>query len=132
MRIVSRLISDDAAPRLARVGADAIVSVSRIGSLRLASEMLRPRVVSVLDAMLREPSAIRVCEVTVGAGLAGQTLAAAALQDRIGVTVFAMRLAASREHRFNPLPSQPLAEGDVLIACADPEQSAACRLSAGG
>ena len=99
MRIVSRLISDDAAPRLARVGADAIVSVSRIGSLRLASEMLRPHVVSVLDAMLREPSAIRVCEVTVGAGLAGQTLAAAALQDRIGVTVFAMRLAASRERR---------------------------------
>jgi voltage-gated potassium channel len=122
MRIVTRLISDDANARLRKVGADAVVSTARIGALRIASEMLRPHVVSVLDAMLREPSPIRVQEVRVGCGAAGKTLCHLKMQERVGSIVFAMREAGTRRHVFNPSPDRVLVEDDVLILCADPAQ----------
>lgn len=127
LRIVSRVSSDEARARLLRAGADAVVSNKAIGALRLASEMLRPHVVSVLDAMLREPSEVRVQEIQVGPGAAGQSLAALKLHERAGVTVFAMREGATHRHVFNPPPDRPLAAGDVLIACADTVQVAAAR-----
>ena len=122
MRIVSRAVLEDAGPKLLKAGADAVVSVPTIGALRLASEMLRPHVVNVLDVMLREPGATRVQEVTVGAAAAGQALAALKLQERAGVVVFALREAATLRHVFNPPPERSLRAGDVLIACADPDQ----------
>ena len=122
MRIVTRLIADDANARLRKVGADAVVSTARIGALRIASEMLRPHVVSVLDAMLREPSPIRVQEVRLGAGAAGCTLQQLRMQERAGSIVFAMREAGTRHHVFNPSPDRVLVEDDVLILCADPAQ----------
>jgi voltage-gated potassium channel len=122
MRIVSRAVSDDVGPKLMKAGADAVVSVSTIGALRLASAMVRPSVVDFLDAMLREPGAIRVQEVTVGRAGAGRTLAALRLQERTGVIVFAIRDSTTHRHVFNPPPGRPLQAGDVLIGCADPEQ----------
>lgn len=122
LRIVSRLVNDDARSKLVRAGADGIVPMQRIGALRIASEVLRPHVVSVLDVMLREPGLIRVQEIGVGAGAAGQTLAQLQMQDKAGVTIFALREAGSLHHVFNPPPDRVLQEGDVLIGCADPEQ----------
>ena len=125
MRIVSRAVSDDAAPKLVKAGADAVVSVPTIGALRLASAMVRPRVVDFLDAMLREPGGTRVQEVVVGPAGAGQTLDALRLHERTGVIVFAIREAATQRHAYNPPPEQRLQAGDVLIGCADPGQVAA-------
>ena len=127
LRIVTRVSTDEARARLLKAGADAVVSNKAIGALRLASEMLRPHVVSVLDAMLREPSDVRVQEIPVGPGATGQSLAGLKLQERAGVIVFAMREAASHRHVFNPAPERPLAVGDVLIACADAVQLATAR-----
>lgn len=125
MRIVTRAVSDDAGPKLLKAGADAVVSVPMIGALRLASAMVRPNVVNILDAMMREPAAIRVQEVTVGSGGAGRALGALRLQERAGVVVFALREAGTLRHVFNPPPDRALRAGDVLIACADPDQVAA-------
>ena len=122
MRIVTRAVSDDAGPKLRKAGADAIVSLPTIGALRLASAMVRPNVVDFLDAMLREPGATRVQEVTVGPTVAGRPLGALALQERTGVIVFAVREAATRRHIFNPPPECVLGLDDVLMGCADPEQ----------
>lgn len=122
MRIVSRLIADESRAKLLRAGADAIVSVPTIGALRLASEMIRPHVVGVLDAMLREPSSIRVQEIPVGPAGVGRPLGQLKLFERVGITVFAVREAATKRHRFNPTPDVVLGGGDVLIACADPHQ----------
>jgi voltage-gated potassium channel len=88
--------------------------------------MLRPVVVSVLDAMLRDPSDVRVEEVPVGARLAGQSLLQIKLQERVGVIVFAIRR-ADGQHVFNPAPDYRLDAGDFLIACASPEQLGAAR-----
>ncbi|MBP1686417.1 MAG: Potassium channel protein [Deltaproteobacteria bacterium] len=68
-RIVARCRDIRTEAKLIRAGADAVVSPDRIGGLRLASEMLRPTVVSFLDIMLRDTDRRwRVEEVTVGAG----------------------------------------------------------------
>ena len=122
VRIVTRVGSEDSRSKLLRAGADAVVSSKTIGALRLASEMLRPHVVSVLDAMLREPSAVRVEEVPVGAAVAGRALGTLQLQERAGVIVFAMRAGTDRLHVFNPPADRLLQAGDVLIACADHDQ----------
>lgn len=127
LRIVSRLTNDEARGKLIRAGADGIVPMQRIGALRIASEVLRPHVVSVLDVMLREPGLIRVQEMEVGSGAAGKTLAELGMADRIGVTIFAMRDAESLRHTFNPPGDRVLREGDVLIGCADPDQLEAAR-----
>ena len=127
LRIVSRVMVDESRAKLGRAGADAVVSHKAIGALRLASEMMRPNVVSVLDAMLRARTSIRVEEVAVGPAAAGQTLGALRLLERVGVVVFAVRDARSRDHHFNPPPDRVLAADDVLIACMDPDQLEAAR-----
>jgi voltage-gated potassium channel len=122
VRIVSRVIAEESRPKLLRAGADAIVSIPTIGALRLASEAIRPHVVSVLDAMLRETDSVRVQEIVVGEAGAGHLLDDLRLHERAGITVFAVRSAATRAHHFNPGHDTRLAVGDVLIACADPDQ----------
>ena len=122
LRIVSRVSGEESRARFLKAGADAVVSNKAIGALRIASEMLRPHVVSVLDAMLREPSHMRVQEIPVGQGAAGQSLAALKLQERAGIIVFAVREGTTQRHFFNPPAERPLAAGDVLIACADAAQ----------
>lgn len=133
MRTVSRLVADESRPTLVRAGADAIVSVPTIGALRLASVMLRPVVVSVLDAMLRDPGDVRVEEMPVGPRIAGQALAELKLHERVGVIVFAVRR-ADGHHVFNPASDYQVDAGDFLIGCASPEQLGAARklLAEGG
>jgi voltage-gated potassium channel len=124
LRIVSRVVADAAGPKLVRAGADAVVSVPTIGALRIASEMIRPHVVNVLDAMLRESSGVRVQEIAVGEATASRTLGSLRLRERAGITVFALRERQTLGYRFNPPPDWPLHAGDVLFACADPGQVA--------
>ena len=125
MRIVTRAVAHDAGPKLLKAGAGAVVSMATIGALRLASAMVRPNVVDLLDAMLREPGATRVQEVTVGPAVVGQALSELKLQERTGVIVFALREGATQRHVFNPSQERLLQAGDVLMGCADPEQHAA-------
>src|SRR5437867_782799 len=126
LRIVSRIMGEDSRAKLLKAGADAVVSNKSIGALRLASEMVRPHVVGVLDAMLRAPGAVRVQQIAVDSTLTGRALSKLRLQERAGVVIFAIR---GREGRteFNPPPDRELAAGDVLIACADPQQLAAAQ-----
>lgn len=127
LRLVSGVNADDTRSKLLRAGADAVVSGKAIGALRLASEMLRPHVVSFLDAMLREAGAVRVQEIRVGPAGAGQTLGAVKLQERVGIVVFALVSGTMLRHHFNPPPETTLEAGDVLIACASHEQLEAAR-----
>jgi voltage-gated potassium channel len=128
-RLISGVNADDARSKLLRAGADAVVSGKAIGALRLASEMLRPHVVSFLDAMIREPGAVRVQEIRVGPANAGQLLGALKLQERVGIIVFALRSTETGRHHFNPAPDTRLENGDVLITCASQEQlEQACKL----
>lgn len=122
LRIISRLVDESSRQKLLRAGANGIVPMQRIGALRMASEVLRPHVVSVLDVMLREPGLVRVQEIEVGEGAAGKTLGEIEMGNRAGVTIFALREANTLRHVFNPGLDRVLSEGDILIGCADPDQ----------
>lgn len=54
IRIVARIQDVDHEVKVRKVGADAVVSPQHIGGLRLASELVRPTVVTFLDTMLRD------------------------------------------------------------------------------
>ena len=66
IRIVARCTDVKFSERMLKAGANSTVSPDRIGGLRLASEVLRPHVVSFLDLMLKEQSrTLRIEEVIV-------------------------------------------------------------------
>lgn len=65
-RIVSRVTDVETERKVRKVGADAVVSPTHIGGLRMASELIRPTVVSFLDTMLRDREGnLRIDEVVV-------------------------------------------------------------------
>ncbi|MBV9608163.1 MAG: NAD-binding protein, partial [Acidobacteria bacterium] len=67
LRIVTRCTDLRFHDKLLRAGANSTVSPNRIGGLRLASEVIRPHVVSFLDLMLKEQSrTLRIEEIEVG------------------------------------------------------------------
>lgn len=117
LRIVSRGIEGGIAEKLMRAGADAVVSPNHIGGMRMASEMIRPRVVEFLDVMLRDKKrTLRVEEVAVYAGsqLAGQTLQQADIRSRADVLVVAAK-SPQAAYTHNPRPDYVLEPGTVLI-----------------
>ena len=126
LRVVSRVVAEESRHKLFKAGADAAVSTNLIGGLRMASEMLRPHVVSFLDAMLREAggTAVRVEEVEVPetSPWVGRTLEEAQIREKVGVVVFGLRQAATGRYVFNPAPAFRLSAGDVLVGCADRNQ----------
>jgi voltage-gated potassium channel len=66
VRIVARCIDQKFAERLTKAGADSTVSPNQIGGLRIASEVLRPHVVSFLDLMLKDVSrTLRIEEIEI-------------------------------------------------------------------
>lgn len=123
LRIVAEAIELEDRAKLAKVGADAIVAPSFIGGLRMASEMIRPTVVSFLDRMLRASGdAVRVEEVRIppGSKLAGCKLRDAGIHDKTGLVVIAV--ARGDKFELNPGPHTELREGDGLIVCCSVEQ----------
>ncbi|HSB72869.1 MAG TPA: potassium channel protein [Candidatus Methylomirabilis sp.] len=130
LRIVTLAIEAESQTKLCKAGADAVVSANRIGGLRMASEMIRPHVVSFLDSMLRDPTGtLRVEEAAVPADspVVGKTLADLDLLNRVGLVVIATRRRPSGEYLYNPKSSTQLQAGDVLIVCGEPAQVEALR-----
>jgi voltage-gated potassium channel len=130
IRIVSRLIEDESLPKLRKAGADAVVSSNQIGGLRMVSEMIRPRVVSFLDSMLRDPHRVlRVeeAEVVPGSPVVGKSLREVDLINRVGLVVIAKRQGPDGDFEYNPRPSSVLNAGEFLIVCGEPGQVEALR-----
>jgi voltage-gated potassium channel len=125
LRIVSRAIANESYPKLRKAGADSVVSANRIGGLRMASEMIRPNVVSFLDMMLRDPDrALRFeeAELPAGSPLLGKTLADLDLHNRVGLVIIAIRRGPKGGYLYNPKASARLEAGDTLIVCGEPPQ----------
>lgn len=125
IRIVSRAIDEASVPKLSKAGADKVVSTEAIGGLRMASEMLRPAVVTFLDMMLRDEKAtLRVEEVEIlsRSNLIGKTLEEVDILQKTGLTVLAVKDALSGKYLYNPSPVTKLKEKDILIVLGDIEQ----------
>ncbi len=133
IRVVARATSDKAASRLRQAGADGVVSPAQIGGMRLASELIRPSVVSFLDQMLRDTNRnLRLEDVPVAAGspLAGQEIAALKLHEYgTGLLLLAVRT-SDGEYLFNPQASMRVQGGSHLIAMGDPVSVQRLRVAA--
>jgi voltage-gated potassium channel len=120
-RIVARTESGESEAKLRTVGADAVVSPSRIGGLRMASELVRPAVVSFLDEMLRDPrTSLRVEEIAVppGSAAVGRSLDWLNIDGLDGAVLLALRTPDGKEI-FKPPQDAALEPGAILIAMVD-------------
>jgi voltage-gated potassium channel len=123
LRIVTKAVNDAATPKLLRAGASAVVAPNFIGGLRLASEMLRPNVVSFLDTMLRHSDDYRFEEATLtpSSTAAGKTLREIDLFGRFAINPVAIRDGGETFH-YNPSPDHRLKAGDTLVVIAEPDK----------
>jgi voltage-gated potassium channel len=120
LRVVTECqeISNDS--KMRKVGADSIVSPSYIGGLRMASEMIRPTVVSFLDIMLRDKDKnLRVEEIPIPDYFAAKNL------TEIGIRALShsLLLAIKRktEWIYNPSDSYVIKSNDILVFMTTPE-----------
>ncbi|MEO0325618.1 MAG: potassium channel protein [Myxococcota bacterium] len=124
-RIVAKAVEASTEPKLARAGADAIVSPNFMGGLRLVSEMIRPAAVQFLDRMLRTDRSLRIEDVVIpeGSNLVGHTLADAAIRET-GALVLAVQQPNGGEYIYNPQGDLRLEAGGTLIVIAPQEDLA--------
>jgi len=126
LRIVAAARDEANAVKLRRAGADATVSLSAIGGLRMASEMVRPTVVSFLDTMLRQSDPpLRVEEVTVAEAAAGRRLKEVATAVLGNSLVLA--IAKDSAWQFNPPADHQLRPGEIVVLMTTPDDLAAWR-----
>jgi voltage-gated potassium channel len=121
-RIVASTELPDSEGKLKSAGADAVVSPSRIGGMRMASELVRPEVVSFLDRMLYDAQPdLRVDEIPVpdDSGAIGQTVGWLGVDEMDGALLLAIRDRKSGRFVFKPSPDKPIEAGVTLIAMVD-------------
>ena len=123
IRIVAKGIDVRSHNKMVKAGADAVISPSYIGGMRMVSEMVRPAVVTFLDMMLRDrEKGLRVEEVRVGEGskIIGKTIAASGLSEKRGALLVAVKKSATKDYEFNPPGERLIEKDDVLIFIANP------------
>lgn len=121
IRVVARCEDARNSEKMQRAGADSAVSPTRIGGLRMASEMLRPAVVTFLDVMLRrEDEALRIEEAAVPASMVGRQLAALELQRFRRLLLLAVR--TGQGWTYNPPRDYVMQAGDTLVFMGSPEE----------
>jgi voltage-gated potassium channel len=116
-RIVSKVTEDEAAPKMLKAGATAVVSPTQIGGRRMASELIRPEVNEFLDQMLRDKDkSLRLEEVTVpkSSPYVGHALRDAPIRRETNLLVIAVRQ-PTREFVYNPEPDFVLEAGMTLV-----------------
>jgi voltage-gated potassium channel len=124
IRIVARCTDQKFSERMLKAGANSTVSPNRIGGLRLASELLRPHVVSFLDLMLKEQSrTLRIEDIEIGATSpwTGSALQALNMRSKYNLLVLAVKTAEGKESRFRPNPPDDfkLELGSVVVVMGD-------------
>jgi len=120
LRIVAECNAIANSGKMKRAGADAIVSPSFIGGLRMASEMIRPAVVSFLDIMLRDTDKnLRIEEIPVSGRYAEKTVSEMGLRSYRHSLLLAVKV--GDEWVYNPADSYVIRQGNVLVFMTTPE-----------
>jgi voltage-gated potassium channel len=135
LRIVAMLVDPRNEPKLRRAGADSVVSPFLIGGMRMASEMIRPTVVTFLDTMLRDRDRnLRVEEIRVGRGspAIGRAVADLKVDDVPGLLLLALVEPSTQKWTFKPDSHVKVAEGATLIVMGDPKGVGELRRRYGG
>jgi voltage-gated potassium channel len=92
IRVVARCLDPKNIEKMKKAGADAVVSTTYIGGLRMASEMVRPTVVSFLDIMLRDKEKnLRIEEIRVTDFFSGMTISGLNLKKYKNMLLMAVK-----------------------------------------
>ena len=106
--------------KIKRAGADSVISPTFIGGLRMASEMIRPAVVTFLDIMLRDKKKnLRIEEISVPDSYNGQSLSVLNLQKFPDTLLLAVRI--KTEWIFNPSRQYVFSPSTTLIMMTTPD-----------
>jgi len=124
IRIVAKGIEVKSHNKMIKAGADAVISPTYIGGMRMVSEMVRPAVVTFLDMMLRDrEKGLRVEEVRVGetSALVGKTIAASGVCEKRGALLVAVKKSTTKDYEFDPPRERLIEKDDTLIFIVNPE-----------
>jgi voltage-gated potassium channel len=135
IRIVSRCTHLSYAERMRKAGASATVSPNHIGGLRMASEMIRPSVVSFLDLMLQEKSrTLRVDEIAVSekSSWVGKSMSELDLGQRFNMLPLAVKTNTETGPQaiFNPPSTTRVPAGAILIVMGEADDVSSARAEA--
>ncbi len=120
VRVITKAVEEESEEKLRRAGADGVVIPDFIGGLRMASEMIRPSVVSFLDEMLREKTrTIRVEDIpiTESSPYLNKTIKESGLLERDNLTVVAIK--DGKDYIFTPQNDFVLRQGNGVIVIGD-------------
>lgn len=125
LKIVTRCNEDNLEDKFFRAGANYVVNPAFIGGMRLASEMIRPHVVSFLDRMLRSKDhSTRFEEVVIGAKSPwnGLSLLQTEMYRHTGLIPLALKHPDREDFFYNPPQSEVLHAGTTIIVIGNSTQ----------
>lgn len=125
LRIVAKAIELRADDKMRRAGADAVVSPNVIGGLRMVAEMIRPKVVSFLDVMVRDKEkTLRIEEVPVPAGShwCGKRVADLDLARHRLLLLAVKAPGEAAGYLYAPGPEHQLGADETLIVLGEPDR----------
>jgi voltage-gated potassium channel len=132
-RILSKVISEENRKKMLRAGADGLVSPNRIGGLRLASQMIRPAVITFLDEMRRGTNRnVRIDEIQLDAAsaLVGRSIAESGIRDQTNALVLALSH-CDDNYVYNPAIETVLNANDTIVVLGEPSEVQKLRLLCG-
>jgi voltage-gated potassium channel len=107
--------------KMKKAGADAVVSPTYIGGLRMASEMVRSTVVSFLDTMLRDKEKnLRIEEITVPESFAGKPVSELNLRAHTRSLLLAVK--TEKDWVYYPKGDYIIKPHSTLIFMTTPEE----------
>jgi voltage-gated potassium channel len=122
--IVARATTPSAEDKLTRSGADRVITPTEIGGRRMASMVMRPKVVDFLDVVAGgQRTELTIEEIVLGAGdpYVGTTIGEAHIRSQTGAYVLAVH-GPDGSVNSNPDPDTELHEGDRLVVLGSDEQ----------
>ncbi len=121
--IVSRAITEDAAQKLKRAGADRVISPYQIGGMQIAQTAVRPAVVDFVELATNADNielAMEEIPIAPQSTFAGRSIVEANLRQRYGVIVVGIQR-EDRRMEFNPEPETRIQPGDKLVVLGRPD-----------
>ncbi len=124
LKVVARAISADNTAKLRRAGADEVISIHDISARRMASVLVRPHLVNLVDVMdSNQEMLLEMSEFPIGdnENLSGKSIANVNLKRNTGALILAVRHQDGRV-LFNPDSDYLIRGDDTLIIMGEPEQ----------
>lgn len=133
--IVAKAIEKGSDEKLKKAGANNTISPNEIGGRRLAASLVRPSIISFLDAITMAGEVeldLEEVVIHMNSVLNGVLLREARIPEKTGLIVLAIRKASTNKLIFNPSSDVIFTEGDTMIVLGQDTQVNTLRDLAGG